>query len=50
VQLVAGFVNVLLLAPVWMQIVHLLLADTLWITYVLLAGTSQERSALAPVP
>jgi heme A synthase len=37
VQLVAGVVNVLLLAPVWMQIIHLLLADLLWIVFVLFA-------------
>ena len=35
-QLVAGGVNVLLLAPVWMQIFHLLLADVLWVVLVLL--------------
>jgi len=39
IQLGAGFVNVLLLAPVWMQMVHLLLADLLWIGFVLLAAT-----------
>jgi heme A synthase len=38
-QIVAGVVNVLLLAPVWMQIVHLLLADLLWITLVLLCAS-----------
>lgn len=37
-QIVAGVVNVLLLAPVWMQIVHLLLADLLWISAILLAA------------
>jgi heme A synthase len=37
-QIAAGVVNVLLLAPVWMQIVHLLLADLLWITLVLLSA------------
>ena len=36
-QLCAGAMNVLLLAPVWMQITHLLLADSLWIALVLLA-------------
>jgi len=36
-QLCAGAINVLLLAPVWMQITHLLLADSLWIALVLLA-------------
>ena len=38
VQIVAGVVNVLLLAPVWMQIIHLLLADLLWIAAILLAA------------
>ncbi len=36
-QLSAGAVNLILLAPVWMQITHLLLADSLWIGLVLLA-------------
>jgi cytochrome c oxidase assembly protein subunit 15 len=36
-QLGAGAINLLLLAPVWMQITHLLLADSLWIGLVLLA-------------
>ena len=40
IQLVAGFVNVLLLAPVWMQLVHLLLADLVWIAFVLLGAHS----------
>ena len=35
-QIGAGFVNVALLAPVWMQIVHLLLADFVWISLVVL--------------
>lgn len=38
VQLVAGVVNVILLAPVWMQIVHLLLADLIWISYIVVAA------------
>jgi hypothetical protein len=33
-------VNLLLLAPVWMQLVHLLLADLLWITLVLLCAAT----------
>jgi len=37
IQLGAGATNVLLLAPVAMQITHLLLADLLWIALVLLA-------------
>jgi cytochrome c oxidase assembly protein subunit 15 len=35
-QLCAGAINLALLAPIGMQIVHLLLADLLWITLVLL--------------
>ncbi|MBN2503702.1 MAG: COX15/CtaA family protein [Anaerolineales bacterium] len=37
-QLVGGLVNVILLAPVWMQIIHLLLADLLWIILIELAA------------
>jgi heme A synthase len=36
-QLGAGLVNLLLLAPVWMQLVHLLLADLVWISLVFLS-------------
>ena len=36
-QLGAGGLNLLLLAPVWMQITHLFLADLVWISLVLLA-------------
>jgi hypothetical protein len=43
---VAGVVNVLLLAPVWMQIVHLLLADVLWITLVLLSAATLKFQPL----
>ena len=44
-QLVAGFLNVVLLAPVWMQLVHLLLADVVWIVFVLLGANLMERPA-----
>lgn len=37
-QIGAGIVNLTLLAPVWMQLVHLLLADLVWISLVLLAA------------
>ncbi len=57
VQLVAGAVNVVLKAPVWMQIVHLLLSDILWIVLVLLssvalstAGEEQPAVQAPPVP
>jgi heme A synthase len=37
-QLAGGVINLLLLAPVGMQLVHLLLADLLWIALVLLSA------------
>mgnify|MGYP001036700007 CR=1 FL=1 len=40
IQLIAGVVNLALLAPVWMQLVHLLLADLVWITLVLLSAAA----------
>ena len=48
VQLVAGLINVLLLAPVWMQIVHLLLADGVWIILILLTASvlAEEENAI----
>jgi heme a synthase len=36
-QWIGGALNIVLLAPVWMQIVHLLVADLLWLTVVILA-------------
>ncbi len=36
VELVAGAINVALLAPVWMQLVHLFLACSVWISFFLL--------------
>jgi cytochrome c oxidase assembly protein subunit 15 len=44
-ELLVGVVNVALLAPVWLQLVHLLVADLAWIALVLLAAAS-----LAPTP
>ncbi len=43
VQLTCGAVNILLLAPVWMQLVHLLLADAVWILLVLTCTASLAR-------
>ena len=40
IQIAVGLVNVALLAPVWMQLLHLLIADATWITLVLLALSS----------
>jgi cytochrome c oxidase assembly protein subunit 15 len=46
-QLFAGAVNLALLAPIWMQIAHLLLADLVWIALLLL--TVEGRMG-RPVP
>jgi heme A synthase len=45
-QLLAGAVNVVLLAPVWLQLVHLLLADVLWVTLVVLVAALLDAEAL----
>ena len=48
IQLAAGALNVLLLAPVWMQILHLLLSDSIWIGFVVFTAAQlaelRERS------
>jgi cytochrome c oxidase assembly protein subunit 15 len=47
-QLALGLLNLVLLAPVWMQILHLLFADLLWIALVLLAARAFELPRPAP--
>jgi len=42
-----GLLNVALLAPVWLQIVHLLVADLLWVAVVLLAASALAARAPA---
>ena len=44
-QLIAGMVNLVLLAPVWMQLVHLLLADAVWLATVLLGAAALAEDA-----
>ena len=44
-QLGLGVTNVLLLAPVWLQLVHLLVADLVWIVFVLLGAAALEETA-----
>ncbi len=44
-QLGAGAINITLLAPVWMQLFHLLLADLLWLSLVLLAVEAPAYSS-----
>lgn len=49
-QLAIGSLNVVLLAPVWMQLVHLLMADLVWIALVLLSAATLSQSQPASVP
>jgi heme A synthase len=42
-NLVLGAVNVALKAPVWIQIVHLLITDTIWILLVLLGAAALDH-------
>ncbi len=50
-QILLGILNVYLLAPIWMQMVHLLVSDLVWISLVLLTasalGTAEPDAALA---
>jgi cytochrome c oxidase assembly protein subunit 15 len=48
IQVLAGTVNVVLLAPVWMQLVHLLLADALWLALVLMAASALGEEEPSP--
>jgi heme A synthase len=44
-QLAVGAVNLLLLAPVWLQLVHLLVADAAWVALVLLFATRSAKES-----
>jgi len=44
-MLLTGVVNVSLGVPVWMQLVHLALADALWVAYVLASAGALQVSA-----
>jgi heme A synthase len=50
IQLLAGVLNVYLMVPVWMQLVHLLLADVIWIAWILLGATALAEPARQPSP
>jgi len=50
VQMMLGFVNVWLAAPVWLQLVHLFVADLLWITLVLAAASILARRDASQTP
>lgn len=44
-QFALGIINLGLLAPVWMQVVHLLFADLLWMSFVVLATAALAEGA-----
>ena len=44
-QLAIGFINLGLLAPVPLQLIHLLMADIVWVVFVLLSATTLNRAA-----
>jgi len=45
-QLVLGTVNMVLLAPIPIQLMHLFLADVIWIAFVVLVGLALQREEL----
>ncbi len=47
-QVCLGVINVALLAPIWMQLAHLLVSDVVWISEVFLAGNLLGIGELAP--
>ena len=47
-QLAAGMVNLSLLAPIWMQLIHLFIGDLLWIALVVLALQTAVRTSSQP--
>lgn len=47
-QIILGGINVALKAPVWMQLIHLLMADLIWICLVLLSAVALARPATEP--
>ena len=49
IQFGAGLLNVYLFAPVWMQLVHLLLVDIIWIVSILFLMNMLSDSAFKPL-
>jgi heme a synthase len=47
-QLLVGAVNIALLAPAWMQLVHLFIADVVWIAVVVMVAESGKRAQSMP--
>jgi cytochrome c oxidase assembly protein subunit 15 len=49
-QVVVGLANLVLLAPVALQLIHLLLADLLWLAVVVLASELRAHRSVASGP
>ncbi|MFH1104004.1 MAG: COX15/CtaA family protein [Actinomycetota bacterium] len=49
IQVGTGMINVGLLAPVWMQLVHLFLADAVWISFVVVGAAALAARSRVPV-
>lgn len=45
-QIAIGFINLGLLAPVYMQLIHLFMADAVWVAFVILAAHQLESTRL----
>jgi heme A synthase len=50
IQMFAGIANLLLLTPLASQLLHLFLADVLWIAFVVLGAAVAGERARAPAP
>ena len=48
-QVGVGFLNVILLAPVWLQMVHLLIADAIWIGFVMVGAHGLRACSPTPI-
>lgn len=49
IQVVLGFVNVALKAPMWMAIVHLFVADVIWVMLCCVAALALDKKWVRPV-
>jgi len=46
-QIAVGFINLGLLAPVYLQLIHLLMADAVWVAFILMSAVALETEAEA---
>lgn len=47
VQIMVGIMNLTLMAPVWLQLIHLAVADSVWVLAVLYTVSGREQAAIA---